>query len=71
MITAYSMPHMNGAELINAINKQFPAMPVVLLSMLAPDEMNADFNNYHYLAKPFTITALFKLVDKIFESQVA
>ena len=69
VITAYAMPHMNGAELITDINKQFPALPVVLLSMLSPDEMNADFNNYHYLAKPFTITTLLKLVDKIFESQ--
>ena len=71
VITAYSMPHMNGAELITAINNQFPVLPVVLISMLSPDEMCADFNNYHYLAKPFTITSLFNLVDQIFGSQTA
>ena len=71
VITAYSMPHMNGAELIASINNQFPVLPVVLISMLSPDEMCADFNNYHYLAKPFTITSLFKLVDEIFGSQTA
>jgi CheY-like chemotaxis protein len=36
VITAYLMPHMNGAELIASINNQFPLLPIVLLSMIYP-----------------------------------
>ena len=71
VITAYLMPHMNGAELIAYINHQFPLLPIVLLSMINPLEMQFELKNYHYMAKPFTITKLLKLVDKIFETDPA
>ena len=67
VITAYLMPHMNGAELIASINNQFPLLPIVLLSMINPLEMEIELKNYHYMAKPFTLSHLMKLVDKVLE----
>ena len=67
VITAYLMPYMNGAELISSINNQFPQLPVVLLSMMTPTEMQAELKNYHYMAKPFILSHLMKLVDKVLD----
>ena len=67
VITSYFMPHMNGAELISSINNQFPELPIVLLSMITPSEMQAELKNYHYMPKPFILSHLMKLVDKVLD----
>jgi len=67
VITAYLMPHMNGAELIACINNQFPLLPIVLLSMISPGEIDIELKNYHYMPKPFILSQLIKLVDQVLD----
>ncbi len=57
VITDFAMPHMNGLQLAEAINKEWPGLPVIIATGFAEMEPGAAIR-LPTLAKPFTQAAL-------------
>jgi PAS domain S-box-containing protein len=57
VITDFAMPHMNGLQLAEAINKEWPGLPVIIATGFAEMEPGAAIR-LPKLAKPFTQAAL-------------
>ena len=61
LVSDIQMPNGDGLSLANAVQKAFPAVPVILISgQLKPDA------NFEFLKKPFLPDALVKAVRKLF-----
>jgi PAS domain S-box-containing protein len=64
VITDYAMPHMTGLQLVNAIKKEWPELPVIIATGFA--EMDSEIQSgLPKLAKPFTEVELAKELERI------
>jgi CheY-like chemotaxis protein len=69
LVTDFSMPEMDGWQLVQAI-RQLPArqnLPIIVMSAgtrLPFDAANLDYQTA-FLAKPFTIGALLELIERL------
>src|SRR6202163_3161938 len=64
VITDYAMPHMTGLQLVNAIKKEWPELPVIIATGFA--EMDSEMQSgLPKLAKPFTEVELAKELERI------
>jgi PAS domain S-box-containing protein len=64
VITDYAMPHMTGLQLVNAIKKEWPELPVIIATGFA--EMDSEIQTgLPKLAKPFTEVELARELERI------
>jgi DNA-binding NtrC family response regulator len=71
LITDLVMPELGGAPLIDLLHGSYPAMKVLIVSGYdAPtlQKKGALSPNAHFLAKPFTVERLGKMVREILDS---
>ena len=69
VISDYKMPQLDGLDLIKKIQKNYPALPVLLISACDFGEIRKKFKNngkIYFLAKPFDMTQLKEAILKIF-----
>ena len=67
------MPGMDGVETLKAIKEIVPGIPVVLMTGYSVEEKIYDaiqFNDVEYLFKPFDITEIFYLLDKVIKGGI-
>jgi YesN/AraC family two-component response regulator len=62
LVTDMRMPHMNGAELIHRVEREYPKLKILCISGYA-DPMSP--SGHYFLAKPFTRTALRAMIEKV------
>ena len=68
LLTDIMLPGLSGIELSHALRRDFPALPIILMSGYAaplytsPEQIPG---NTSYLQKPFSITELLKLVSRM------
>ena len=68
VITDVQMPHMDGIDMVKAIHADWPAQSVVVMTAFAT-EGKMDYvkaSGIPLLEKPFTVDALFPLVERMF-----
>lgn len=69
VITDIRMPEMNGIELLHAISEKFPGTPVVIITaypLAYPEEKATLEGAAGYIAKPFRINQIDRLLSRIF-----
>ncbi len=57
LVTDYMMPHMSGRELLVRVRERWPALPAIVISGFAADDVTTDFlvrMHAAFLAKPFS-----------------
>ncbi len=57
LVTDYMMPHMSGRELLVRVRERWPALPAIVISGFAADDVTTDFLarvNAAFLSKPFS-----------------
>jgi DNA-binding NtrC family response regulator len=60
------MPKMGGIELFKNIKSKFPDMPIILMTGYGIEKVKQDVEKADgFLAKPFELDDLHKLVEKI------
>jgi CheY-like chemotaxis protein len=64
VITDFAMPNMSGLELVEAIKKEWPELPVIIATGYAEKGQEAE-SNLPTLSKPFTEVELVKELDLI------
>ena len=68
LLTDIMLPGLSGIELSHALRKDFPELPIILMSGYAaplytsPEQIPG---NTSYLQKPFSITELLKLINRV------
>jgi two-component system response regulator FlrC len=68
VVTDIRMPELNGIELLQAIKSRYPEMPVVIITgypLAYPPEKASTEGAAGYIAKPFRINQIDKLLGKI------
>ena len=67
LITEHSLPRITGAELISKIRNDHPDLPAILLSNYSADTMSTNTLTMvdGFITKPFELTKLFKVVQRI------
>ena len=68
VITDMRMPNMTGMELLEKVKDKYPKMPVVLISgysMLNSNEMDGGVKPDGFLAKPFLMSDIEKLLNSL------
>lgn len=71
IVTDYNMPDLNGLKLAEDVLKQYPEMPVVLISALDNKEMLTDAIQVgvkQYIAKPIDINQLLNTINSLAET---
>jgi CheY-like chemotaxis protein len=69
VLTDLQMPHMSGEALCAALQARAPRVPVVLMSAgLDPRRVAADHGAAGWLAKPFDLEALLRLLRRLLGS---
>ncbi len=69
VISDIRMPELNGIELLNAVRRNFPNLPVVIITaypLAYPEERATLEGAAGYIAKPFRINQIDKLLSRIF-----
>jgi len=72
VVTDYSMPEMNGVELIQALHQRDETLPVVLLTAHGSETIEARAMNagaYQYVTKPVDIENLSQVVEHALEGR--
>ncbi|WP_428312490.1 response regulator [Hydrocarboniphaga sp.] len=71
VVTDYMMPHMNGIELIKAMQAEpaFAPVPVILTSAALPPEIDTSRVAAGFLSKPYRIDALVALIGRVLDQQ--
>ncbi|HEY0194609.1 MAG TPA: response regulator [Kofleriaceae bacterium] len=67
VLTDYSMPGMNGLELIAAIAQRMPGLPVILLTAHCSELMARSASSYGAcgcLSKPFDVEEISRLIER-------
>jgi len=65
VITDVNMPEMDGFELLYRVKEQDPKKPCIVMSAIPRYKKTAqDLSADCFLAKPFAITDLFKVIEK-------
>lgn len=62
LITDYLMPKMDGLQLMKTIKKQYPSLPVLVISADAPVQEFIEAGASGFLKKPFDVIEVQKLV---------
>lgn len=66
IITDINMPKMGGIELFSHVKSKFPDMPIILMTGYGIEKVRQDVEKAEgFLAKPFELDDLHKLVVKI------
>jgi len=68
VITDYSMPVMNGIELLEAIRKIPSRLPVILMTGYTNEELVLEAGRHHcdgFLEKPFALARLLEEMERI------
>lgn len=67
VITDVRMPNMSGVELLQAVKKKNPKLPVVMISGYNIEEFQGDdnFKPDGFLSKPFMMSDIEKLLNSI------
>lgn len=68
VITDVKMPKMTGMELLEKVKEKYPKMPVVLISgysMLTSNQMDISVSPDGFLAKPFLMSDIEKLLNSL------
>lgn len=67
VVTDFMMPHMNGIELIEAIQAEpgFAPVPVILTSAALPPDIDARRIAAGFLTKPYRIDSLVQLIEQV------
>lgn len=65
VVTDYSMPGLNGIELLKRVHSRWPEIPVILVSGRFPDLSKEEASSYAYacLSKPYDHDRLVELVS--------
>jgi CheY-like chemotaxis protein len=72
LVTDVSMPRMTGIELVNTVTVEFPAIPVVYVSGLAPqDNLHNPSRRMVFLQKPFLPQAIRDAVQTVIAAKEA
>jgi two-component system cell cycle sensor histidine kinase/response regulator CckA len=69
LVTDYSMPGMNGLELIESLRRESPDLPVVLVSGLLPG-LPDDWSDHPvnaFVAKPCSVTQLLDAIERVLD----
>ncbi|MGD9158366.1 MAG: response regulator [Desulfobacteraceae bacterium] len=64
LITDYVMPKMDGLQLMKRIKKQYPSLPVLVISGDAPVQKFIEAGASGFLQKPFDVDEIKNLVCK-------
>ena len=62
VVTDFTMPHMNGAQLAQAMRERHPAVPVLLITGFAKESLDADLP---HLLKPFRHDELSDALERL------
>jgi CheY-like chemotaxis protein len=67
VVTDYMMPHMNGIELIDAMQAEpaFASVPVILTSAALPTDVDSRRIAAGFLSKPYRIDSLTKMIEQV------
>lgn len=66
VITDINMPNMGGIELSRLIKAKHPEMPIIMMTGYGIEKVKQDVEKAEgFLAKPFELSILHELVDKI------
>lgn len=72
VITDIQMSGMTGLELLEAINQQWPELPVIMITAYADTDLGTkthELGAFDYLPKPFDINHVIKLCQRAINSQ--
>ncbi|AOE49047.1 response regulator [Kangiella sediminilitoris] len=72
VITDIQMSGMTGLELLEAINQQWPHIPVIMITAYADTDLGSkthELGAFDYLPKPFDINHVIKLCQRALDSQ--
>ena len=70
VLTDYRMAEMNGLELLQAIKRRFPDLPVILMTAYATVENAVEAiraGSYDYVVKPFSLSHVQQVVERALE----
>ncbi len=67
VLSDVTMPHMDGAALARVLRRDFPKLPVVLVSGYS--EYPAEVSPFRFLAKPFSAAQLLTVLGGLIEVQ--
>jgi phosphoserine phosphatase RsbU/P len=66
VITDINMPNMGGIELSRLIKEKYPDMPIIMMTGYGIEKVKQDVEKAEgFLAKPFELSVLQELVEKI------
>ena len=68
VITDFIMPIMNGSELLEQIRKNYPVLPVIMMTAYGRKDLfvGAHRNNCNgYIEKPFTLEQLMEEIERV------
>jgi len=63
VISDIKMPEVDGVSLLNKVRQSYPGVPVLLITGLAPDDIVNKASPDGFLAKPFRIGQIEKLIE--------
>lgn len=72
LVTDISMPEVGGLDLLRASIELDPSRPVIVMTAYSTLEVAVEATTegaYHYLAKPFRLDALYRIVRQALELQ--
>jgi two-component system response regulator AtoC len=72
VVTDYTMPGMNGLELLRAIRERDPALPVILLTAHGSERIAVEAMRsgaFEYVTKPFDVGDMSRVLDRALEAR--
>jgi two-component system response regulator AtoC len=72
VVTDYTMPGMNGLELLRAIRERDPALPVILLTAHGSERLAVEAMRsgaFEYVTKPFDVGDMSRVLDRALEAR--
>ena len=67
VITDYNMPKMNGLELVDIVQKEYPKIPFILMTASVDSTFKSwmkENNIIEFIDKPFDIKTLYETIEK-------
>ena len=65
LVTDVKMPRLSGIELVKAVKRQFPAIPVIYISSIRRDGLHDPRRSVIFVEKPFTPEVLLEAVQEL------
>jgi two-component system, NtrC family, response regulator GlrR len=67
LVTDYMMPAMDGLELLETVRKDYPALPVIMMTAHSNDDLLVKALHHNcngYIEKPFTLEQLIREIER-------